>query len=151
MTMLFNWSSSQHCYKGEFWHESTSARRWSRSCGQKLRGPFLRATLPMTVRLCAWADNGETKGLITPPPRWISARLLYVWVSAQQRSQWCSQKLRRHFLRAIRFHYLFTLRGTIFPRNVINSGNRTPSRFYPDLLDTSVYIHQLVLKHRSKC
>ena len=38
---------------------------------------------------------------------------------------------------------------------VITSGNRTPgSRFYSDLLDTladSVCIHQLVLKHRSKC
>ena len=31
------------------------------------------------------------------------------------------------------------------------SGNRTPgSRFYSDLLDTSVCIHQLVLKRRSK-
>ena len=40
-------------------------------CGQNLRGPFLRATLPMTVGSCAraMADNGETKGLITPPPR----------------------------------------------------------------------------------
>ena len=69
----------------------------------------------MTVGSCAWADNGETKGLITPPPMWVSAQLLYVWVSAQQQSRWCSQNLRRPFLRVGRFHYLFTLRGTIFP------------------------------------
>jgi len=32
-----------------------------------------------------------------------------------------------------------------------SSGNRTPgSRFYSDLLDTSVCIHQLVLKRLSK-
>ena len=30
----------------------------------------------------AMADNGETKGLITPPPRWVSVQLLYVCVSA---------------------------------------------------------------------
>jgi len=30
----------------------------------------------------AMADNGETKGLITPPPRWVSAQLLYVCVTA---------------------------------------------------------------------
>ena len=30
----------------------------------------------------AMADNWETKGLITPPPRWISALLLYVCVTA---------------------------------------------------------------------
>ena len=34
---------------------------------------------------------------------------------------------------------------------IVTSGNRTPgSRFYSDLLDTSVCIHQLVLKPRSK-
>jgi len=26
--------------------------------------------------------HGETKGLITPPPRWVSAQLLYVFVTA---------------------------------------------------------------------
>ena len=30
----------------------------------------------------AMADNGKTKGLITPPPRWVSAQLLYVCVTA---------------------------------------------------------------------
>jgi len=40
-------------------------------CGQNLRGPFLRATLPMRVGSCARAmvDNGETKELITPSPK----------------------------------------------------------------------------------
>ena len=28
------------------------------------------------------ADNGETKGLITPPWRWVSAQLLYICVTA---------------------------------------------------------------------
>ena len=41
--------------------------RW----GQNLHGPFLRATLPMTVGSCAqvMTDSGETKGLIILPPR----------------------------------------------------------------------------------
>jgi len=30
----------------------------------------------------AMADNRETKGLITPPPRWASAQLLYACVTA---------------------------------------------------------------------
>ena len=60
----------QRCHKGEFRQVSISARQWSLRCGQNLRGHFLRATLPMTVGSCAraMADNGETKGLITPPP-----------------------------------------------------------------------------------
>jgi len=35
-----------------------------------------------TTRSCArvMANNRETKGLITPPPRWVSAQLLYVCV-----------------------------------------------------------------------
>ena len=55
---------SYHCYKGEFWHVSTSAWQQSLRCGQNHRGPFLRATLPMTVGSCAraMADNGKTKG-----------------------------------------------------------------------------------------
>jgi len=42
------------------------------------------AALPMTVGsfASAMADNGETKGLITPPPKWVSAQLLYVCVTA---------------------------------------------------------------------
>jgi len=41
--------------------------------------PLLR-----TVGSCAraMADNRETKGFITPPPRWVSAQLLYVCVTA---------------------------------------------------------------------
>jgi len=36
-----------------------------------------------TTRSCAraMADNRETKGLITPPSRWVSAQLLYVCVT----------------------------------------------------------------------
>jgi len=34
-------------------------------------------------------------------------------------------------------HYYFLL---------VSSGNRTPGRFYSDILDTAVCIHQLVLK-----
>ena len=57
------------------------------------------ATLPTTVRSCArtMADNGETKGLKTPPPRWVSAQLLYVWVSAWQWLRGCSPNLCRPF------------------------------------------------------
>jgi len=75
---------SQRCHNGEFRHISISTRQRSLQCGQNLRGPFVRATLPMRVGSCAraMADNGETKGLITPPPRWVSAQLLYVCVTA---------------------------------------------------------------------
>ena len=73
--------------------------------------------------------NGETKGLITTQPRWVSAQLLYVCVIAWWRSQGCSQNLCSPFLRAGRFHYIILdyiilyyaaqfyiiLRGTIFP------------------------------------
>jgi len=75
---------SQRCHKGEFWHVSISTRqRWLR-CGQNLFGAFLRAALLMTVGSCArtMADNGETKGLVTQPPKWVSAQLLYVCVTA---------------------------------------------------------------------
>ena len=161
MTKLFNWSShggqnedrtllqrSQRCHNGDFRHIIINTRQRSLRCGQNLRGPFLRATLPMTVGSCArvMAADGKTKGLITPPPRWVSAQLLYVCVSAWQWSQLCSQNLCSPFLRAVRLFTLFTLINYI-----ISSGNRTPgSRFYSDLLDTSVCIHQLVLKHCSK-
>ena len=75
---------SQHCHKGEFWHVSINAWQRSLQCGQNLCGPFLRATLPMTVESSAraMAINGKTKALRTPPPRWVSAQLLYVCVSA---------------------------------------------------------------------
>ena len=65
-------------------HVSITARQQSLRCGQNLRGPFLRATLMIRVGLCARAvaDNGETKGLITPPTRLVSAQLLYVCVTA---------------------------------------------------------------------
>ena len=76
---------SQCCHNGEFQHVSISTRQWSLRCGQYLRGPFLRATLPMRVGSCAraMADNGETKGLTTPPSRWVSAQLLCVCVTAR--------------------------------------------------------------------
>jgi len=67
-----------------FRHESISTRQQSLRWGQNLRGPFLRATSLMTVGLCRSSDggHGETKGLITPLPRWVSAQLLYVCVTA---------------------------------------------------------------------
>jgi len=60
---ICNWSSAsaramaaktktKHYYsahKGEFQHVSISAQQRSLRCVQNLRGPFLRATLPMTV------------------------------------------------------------------------------------------------------
>ena len=47
-------------------------------------------------------DQRETNMLRTPQPRQVSAQL-YVWVNAGWRSRWCSQNLRRPFLRAGRF------------------------------------------------
>ena len=40
----------------------------------------------------------KIKVLITPSPWWFSAQKLYIWVSAQQRSQWCSPTLCSSFL-----------------------------------------------------
>ena len=81
------------------------------------------------------SDGGQLgdKRALTPTPRWVSAQLLYVSVSVRQRSRGCSHNLRRPFLRAVRFLYLYyiilhyasqffryqecdiALRGTIFP------------------------------------
>jgi len=49
----------------------------------------------------AMVDHRETKGLITPPSRWVSAQLLYVCVTARYRSRGCSQNLCSPFLRAV--------------------------------------------------
>ena len=58
--------------------------------GQNLLGPFLRATMPMTVGSCtrAMADNGETKGLITPPSRWNPSHYRTPWCIWQGMSVW---------------------------------------------------------------
>jgi len=137
MTTLSNWSShggqnedrmllqrSQRCHRGEFQHVSISTQQRSLRCGQNLCGPFLRATLPMTVGSCARAmvDNGKTKGLITPPPRWVSAQLLYVCVTAWQRSRLWSQDLCSLFLRAVRLFIYITL------INYITRHNFSPTR-----------------------
>ena len=74
MTTLFNWSSygsqneektllqpSQRCHKGEFRHVSISTQQRSLQCGQNLRGPFLRATLPDRA-LERWPTTGRQKG-----------------------------------------------------------------------------------------
>ena len=50
------------------------------------------------------AISGKTKALICPPPRWVFAQSLYVWLSVQRWSQWCSQNLCSPFLRAVRLH-----------------------------------------------
>jgi len=56
-----------------------------------------------TAGSCARAmANNETKGFITPPPRWVSAQLLYVCVTAWQRPRGCSQNLCSPFLWAVR-------------------------------------------------
>jgi len=68
---------SQHCHKGEFWHDQcTIITTWTETSWA-----FPES---YTVALCAraMADNGETKGLITPPARWVSAQILYVCVTA---------------------------------------------------------------------
>ena len=47
--------------QGEFRHVSISACQRSLRCGQNLRGPFLRATLPDRV-LERWRTTGRKKG-----------------------------------------------------------------------------------------
>ena len=53
---------------GEFWHASVSKRQRSWACGQNLRVPFLRTVLPPEVEESN-GGHGETKALISPPPR----------------------------------------------------------------------------------
>ena len=85
LSVLFLMMKTKHNYST---HNIATSKhqctQWSLRYGQNLRGAFLRATLPMTVGSCArvMADNGETKWLITPPPRLVSAQLLYVCVIA---------------------------------------------------------------------
>jgi len=55
---------SQRCHKGEFRHVSISARQRSLRCGQNLPESYTAGSCAQ-----AMADNRETKGLITPPPR----------------------------------------------------------------------------------
>jgi len=51
-------------------HVSISARQQSLQCGQNLHGPFVRATLPITVGSCAGAMAGNGRqGFITPPSK----------------------------------------------------------------------------------
>ena len=49
--------------------------QWSRPCGRNLRVAFLRMVLLPEVEQSARAmtTNGETKALISPPPRWVPA------------------------------------------------------------------------------
>ena len=67
-TLLQHLRLGQH---GEFWHASVSERQRSRLCGQNLRVPFPRAVLPPEVEESAQAmvANGETKTLVSQPPR----------------------------------------------------------------------------------
>ena len=62
---------SQLSHHGECRYISVSERQRSRPCGQNLRVPFLRTVLPPEVEESAraMAANGETKALISPPPR----------------------------------------------------------------------------------
>ena len=65
---------SQCCHKGEFWHVSISARQRSLRCGQNLRGPFLRATLPMTVGSSGGCHSHRLNGQRSNHPTKCSQR-----------------------------------------------------------------------------
>ena len=67
-TLLQHSQLRQH---GEFRHVSVSERQRSRPCGQNLRVPFLTNGTATGSRWStrAMAANGETKALISPPPR----------------------------------------------------------------------------------
>ena len=75
-----------------------------------------------TAGSCArvMADNRETKGHITPPPRWVSAQLLYIWSLHDSDHKGVvrifvalSCELWGYLFTLI--NYIITLRGTIFP------------------------------------
>jgi len=90
----------------------------------------------------AIADNGETKRLIAPPSRWVSAQLSYYTFVSLHDSDHGG---------VVRIFVALSCELWSFFIYITSSGNRTPgSRFYSDLLDTSVCIHQLVLKRLSK-
>ena len=61
---------SQPCHNGEFRHVRISARQRSLSWTESSWAFPENDTTRSYAR--AMADNGETKGLITPPPRWVS-------------------------------------------------------------------------------
>ena len=91
----------------------------------------------------AMADNGEIKVLITPPPKWVSAQLLYVCVTAWWRSRGCSQNLCSPFLRAVRLFTLFIYitRHNFSPtRSVINYITR--NNFSPTRSVTKYFQHE---------
>ena len=130
---------SQHCHKGEFWHVSINARQRSLQCGQNLRGPFLRATLPMTVGSFArlGSDGGQRGDKRDHNPathtRWVSAPLLYVCVTSRQQSRGCSQYLCSSFLWAVRlFNFIrldYITRHNFSPtRSVITQNNISSTR-----------------------
>ena len=75
----------------------------SHCCGPARVSPHMwRHNCNWQVR--AMAINGMTKGPRTPLPRWVSAQLLYLSVSAWRQSWWCSQNLCRPFPQAVRLH-----------------------------------------------
>ena len=104
MTANRKTKASQLHHRGEFRHISISARWQSWWCSWNLCEPFLRAEL-LTVEASALAmvANQKTKVFIASPQGWISTQLLYVWVSAQQKSQQCSQNLCTPFLLTVNY------------------------------------------------
>ena len=82
------------------------------------------------------AVNGNTKALITPPPRWVSAPEVNVLVSTREWSRWYGQNLCRTLLSSQKlFIYLHYLRSTIFPL----PGNNEPYRL---MYHTHICTHQ---------
>jgi len=68
-------------HQGEFWYLNVSVQWQLWQCNQNLCGPFLRAALPMKVKVNAWARvaDGKTKALLTPAPRWVPAPIIHIW------------------------------------------------------------------------
>ena len=119
MTMLFNWSSLSEPWRPKRRQNIITALKtlpqgWVSACKHQcttvitmMWTEFQLVGLSLELH-CWWQlDHAlETKALVSPPPRWVSAQLLYVFVSAWQRSRRCGQNLCSPFLWAVR---LFTL------------------------------------------
>jgi len=95
MATLFNWSSSSEPWRPKQSQNVITALKtlpeewvsaFKPQCTTAITTTWTESSSAFaesyTALAWAMADNGEAKRLITPPPRWVSAQLLYICVTA---------------------------------------------------------------------
>ena len=107
---------SQLCHSGELWHIVPVHDSDHHSVDRIFMGlPWELYCQRQSDRVLEqWQTMGRRKGLRTPPSKWVSAQLLYVWVSAQQWSRQCGLSCELWGFLIYLINYI-TLHGTIFP------------------------------------